>query len=294
MKNNIIKGPIVIGGVGGSGTRIVAELIKEIGFYLGCDLNHANDNLLFTFLFKRPRWYLSNCNNWGEIKKGLTVFEGIMTTRFDSSIKDMDFINRIMIKDFYSDNKNKAWVDKRLSNISKYKEIDLNQYLGWGFKEPNSHIYLENLSKYFKEMKYIHVIRHGLDMAFSENQYQLHNWGSLFGINIPNDGARLPKASLNYWIKSNKEAIRKGRELLGNNFILLKFDELYLEPKKQIDRVIDFLEVKKPIVRKKSLYTLPQKPRTSGRYRKNDLSIFTENQINEVMNLGFTVEGLNR
>jgi hypothetical protein len=294
MKNNIIKGPIVIGGVGGSGTRIVAELIKEIGFYLGCDLNHANDNLLFTFLFKRPRWYLSNCNNWGEIKKGLTVFEGIMTTRFDSSIKDMDFINRIMIKDFYSDNKNKAWVDKRLSNISKYKEIDLNQYLGWGFKEPNSHIYLENLSKYFKEMKYIHVIRHGLDMAFSENQYQLHNWGSLFGINIPNDGARLPKASLNYWIKSNKEAIRKGRELLGNNFILLKFDELYLEPKKQIDRVIDFLEVKKPIVRKKSLYTLPQKPRTSGRYRKNDLSIFTENQINEVINLGFTVEGLNR
>jgi hypothetical protein len=294
MKNNIIKGPIVIGGVGGSGTRIVAELIKEIGFYLGCDLNHANDNLLFTFLFKRPRWYLSNCNNWGEIKKGLTVFEGIMTTRFDSSIKDMDFINRIMIKDFYSDNKNKAWVDKRLSNISKYKEIDLNQYLGWGFKEPNSHIYLENLSKYFKEMKYIHVIRHGLDMAFSENQYQLHNWGSLFGINIPNDGARLPKASLNYWIKSNKEAIRKGRELLGNNFILLKFDELCLEPKKQIDRVIDFLEVKKPIVRKKSLYTLPQKPRTSGRYRKNDLSIFTENQINEVMNLGFTVEGLNR
>ncbi|MCT4565386.1 MAG: sulfotransferase [Maledivibacter sp.] len=294
MKNNIIKGPIVIGGVGGSGTRIVAELIKEIGFYLGCDLNHANDNLLFTFLFKRPRWYLSNCNNWGEIKKGLTVFEGIMTTRFDSSIKDMDFINRIMIKDFYSDNKNKAWVDKRLSNIPKYKEIDLNQYLGWGFKEPNSHIYLENLSKYFKEMKYIHVIRHGLDMAFSENQYQLHNWGSLFGINIPNDGARLPKASLNYWIKSNKEAIRKGRELLGNNFILLKFDELYLEPKKQIDRMIDFLEVKKPIVRKKFLYTLPQKPRTSGRYRKNDLSIFTENQINEVINLGFTVEGLNR
>jgi hypothetical protein len=294
MKNNIIKGPIVIGGVGGSGTRIVAELIKEIGFYLGCDLNHANDNLLFPFLFKRPRWYLSNCNNWGEIKKGLTVFEGIMTTRFDSSIKDMDFINRIMIKDFYSDNKNKAWVDKRLSNIPKYKEIDLNQYLGWGFKEPNSHIYLENLSKYFKEMKYIHVIRHGLDMAFSENQYQLHNWGSLFGINIPNDGARLPKASLNYWIKSNKEAIRKGRELLGNNFILLKFDELYLEPKKQIDRMIDFLEVKKPIVRKKFLYTLPQKPRTSGRYRKNDLSIFTENQINEVINLGFTVEGLNR
>lgn len=294
MKNNIIKGPIVIGGVGGSGTRIVAELIKQMGFYLGCDLNHANDNLLFTFLFKRPRWYLSNYNNWGEIKKGLTVFENIMTTKFDSSRKDMNFINRIKIKEFYSDNKNKAWVDKRLSNISKYKRIDLTQYLGWGFKEPNSHIFLEDLSKYFKRMKYIHVIRHGLDMAFSENQFQLYNWGSLFDIDIPNDKSRLPIASLDYWIKSNKESIRKGREVLGSNFMLLKFDELYSDPKNQIDKVLNFLEVKKPLVRKKSLYALPQKPRTSERYKENDLSIFKESQIKEVIDLGFTVERSNR
>src|ERR1700675_795212 len=49
--------PLVIGGIGGSGTRVAAQLLIELGFYLGDDLNPALDNLTSTFLFKRPRWY---------------------------------------------------------------------------------------------------------------------------------------------------------------------------------------------------------------------------------------------
>jgi hypothetical protein len=45
--------PVIIGGVGGSGTRLIAQMLKELGFYLGSDLNSANDNLWFTLLFKR-------------------------------------------------------------------------------------------------------------------------------------------------------------------------------------------------------------------------------------------------
>ena len=46
-------GPVVIGGVGGSGTRLIAQCLKETGFHIGTDLNVANDNLWFTLLFKR-------------------------------------------------------------------------------------------------------------------------------------------------------------------------------------------------------------------------------------------------
>ncbi|MCW3019543.1 MAG: hypothetical protein JWN10_1851, partial [Solirubrobacterales bacterium] len=49
--------PLVIAGIGGSGTRVAAQLLIELGFYLGEDLNPALDNLTSTFLFKRPRWY---------------------------------------------------------------------------------------------------------------------------------------------------------------------------------------------------------------------------------------------
>ena len=31
--------PVVVGGVGGSGTRVIAQLLKTIGFYMGSDLN---------------------------------------------------------------------------------------------------------------------------------------------------------------------------------------------------------------------------------------------------------------
>ena len=49
----IIKPPVAIGGVGGSGTRLIAQILHEAGFYLGDDLSYAIDNLWFTLLFRR-------------------------------------------------------------------------------------------------------------------------------------------------------------------------------------------------------------------------------------------------
>ena len=45
--------PVAVGGVGGSGTRIVAHLLRELGFDIGDDLNESLDDLCFTALFKR-------------------------------------------------------------------------------------------------------------------------------------------------------------------------------------------------------------------------------------------------
>lgn len=48
------QGPVAIGGVGGSGTRIVAQLIQELGYFLGDHLNISRDNIDFTVRFVRP------------------------------------------------------------------------------------------------------------------------------------------------------------------------------------------------------------------------------------------------
>lgn len=48
MNDNVIA----IGALGGSGTRICAQILIELGVFMGHDLNNANDNLLFTRLFK--------------------------------------------------------------------------------------------------------------------------------------------------------------------------------------------------------------------------------------------------
>jgi len=37
--------PIVVGGLGGSGTRVIALMLERLGFFMGDDLNHAHDNM---------------------------------------------------------------------------------------------------------------------------------------------------------------------------------------------------------------------------------------------------------
>ena len=34
--------PIIVGGVGGSGTRIIGEVLKQMGVFIGSDLKEAN------------------------------------------------------------------------------------------------------------------------------------------------------------------------------------------------------------------------------------------------------------
>jgi hypothetical protein len=180
MEITLMSEPVAIGGVGGSGTRVVAEILKLLGFYIGNDLNSANDNLWFTLLFKRPRWFLKNKNNPEEILQYCNVFERIMKGEYLSS---RDYL--LIIKaafDISSHGHNVSgtgkglWPFKRVFTILINKNYNINSFRGYGWKEPNTHVFLPFIVKHFKNIRYIHVIRNGLDMAFSSNQNQLYNW----------------------------------------------------------------------------------------------------------------------
>lgn len=60
-------------------------------------------------------------------------------------------------------------------------------------------------------MKYIHVLRHGLDMAFSNNIQQLKNWGLKFNIKLSGEEteSQIAVKQLDYWIESTKDIIQK-------------------------------------------------------------------------------------
>src|SRR5690606_16779845 len=70
------------------------------------------------------------------------------------------------------------WLKERVRLLlSQPKDRPNTKY--WGWKEPNSHIFLDYLCKSIPDMKYIHVCRNGLDMAYSTNQNQLKLWGEI-------------------------------------------------------------------------------------------------------------------
>ena len=289
-------GPVAIGGVGGSGTRIVAQIMINLGYYMGCDLNPAYDNLWFTFLFTRPKWFANYANdNERAICSGFTIFEKAMKGITHLNASELRFVAIAALEAEHirisrRKHRRMLWSLKRGWKLSRMRQLDYSSYIGWGWKEPNTHIYIGHLSKKFTSAKYIHVLRHGLDMAFSKNKNQLFNWAHFFEINIAGSNVSLPNAALKYWIKANRRAFTLGEQLGPERFLQVKFEDLCVSPKIEIEKIISFLGLRAATVDLDSLYNIPSKPKSMERYKNHDLTIFNQADLEAVRELGFMIE----
>lgn len=295
-QTKVVDSPVIaIGGVGGSGTRVIAQILIDQGFYLGSDLNRANDNLWFTLLFKRPAWFFRNRRNHNAIFRALHIFTRAMQGVGYHSPADIGFIAAAAFRSSIRGNSHAgdgrgAWPFQRAWRMARPASRDYSKYLGWGWKEPNSHIYLRFLNDHFRNLKFIHVIRHGLDMAWGGQQHQLFNWGQLYEVTPPRDLNLVPRAALSYWVRANQQAIRLGREMGDEKFLLLNFDNLCASPANEIDRLLSFVGQNPDRDERQKLCGLVQPPATMGRYRKHDLGVVDPRDVEAVRSFGFTVE----
>ena len=127
-------------------------------------------------------------------------------------------------------------------------------------------------------------------MAYSSNQSQLYNWGAMFGIPAYDTSIPLPRRSLKYWIEANTKAIAVGQKLLGKRFLVINFNALCTNPRHEIKSIMDFLGLDTQCVNMDKLERLPQFPQSAGRYKKHDLSVFSQDEIAAVRALGFVVD----
>lgn len=295
MKNkNTIKGPIVIGGIGGSGTRVVASILRELRIFIGNDLNIPLDNLSYTLLFKRSKWFYSNFSNKSEIEKGLCILEKKMTNLGHLTLSDYWFLIKATSQMYrYGHNVMKdgsgEWAIERFKALVSCK-VDLESYLGWGWKEPNSHLILNHMDCYFSEFKYIHAIRNGLDMAFSNNQQQLFNWAKLYNIETPQNAKDIPNASFQYWLRANMKVIEYGNLMGNDRFFLLNFDQLCIDPVSELQRLLTFLNIAPNEEIFMRLIELLKVPKTLGRYKNHNLDWFMPEYIPVIEQMGFKVD----
>ena len=298
MKNKLNrKAPVVIGGVGGSGTRLIADILMELGYYIGSDLNESRDNLAVTLLFKRPLWYKKKTVRIeSHVRRGLNILTRTMTEQKPLMLSPVEvhfYLNAVL--DMYQHgrdhlgNPKGAWVLQRALNVIKPHNPDVACCTGWGWKEPNSHIYLQFLHHYYSDIKYVHVIRNGLDMAYSSNQAQLHSWGFIWGID-PERIEHNPRwASLEYWIQANRQAMNTGRMMGSRRFMVLNFDQLCESPLDELWRLFSFLEVDTANIALDHYSGKIRMPKTIGRYRQFDGSVFEKRQMDCVREMGFSV-----
>ena len=91
-------------------------------------------------------------------------------------------------------------------------------------------------------------------------------------------------------IKANQTAIALGEQLLGDRFLVIDFDDICHTPNKAIKTLISFLDLDSNNVNIGKLCNLIKIPKSIGRYKTHNLGIFSKEEINAVMNLGFEVD----
>jgi hypothetical protein len=285
------RGPVAIGGVGGSGTRVVAHLLAGLGFYLGADIELGNyENLPFALLLNHSTRYEPN-----RIRRGLEVFERAMTGSAHPRPSDVSFVLRSAYRTGFVGSRRPEgprfgprWACRRSAALLRSGS---GPHPRWGWKAASTHIHLPYVAEHFHDLRYVHVIRHGLDMAYGHNHSQLHNWGPLVGVAPAESPAELPRAALRYWVEANRRALALGTDLLGERFLLVNYERLCDRPAESVDELLAFLDLSATDEERRRLASIPRSPESRGRYRGHDLGALDPSDIAAVRRFGFQVEG---
>lgn len=256
---------VAIGGVGGSGTRLVAAIVRELGVDIGFDLNDALDNLTFTLLFKDVAIEALDDEGFARRAGILSrVMTGVPLASADRIL--VESLAEASRPSFGPQQHSREWLKERASRV--VQAATGPRPGSWGWKEPNTHVVLPRLLRVFPGLRYVHVVRNGLDMALSRNQNQLRLWGSAW---LGRSVEATPRDSLAYWCVVHRRIQEIGRNM-GERFMWLDYDWLCAEPQEGVARIATFLS--REIADPDTLHALVKPQETSGRGACHDLGNF--------------------
>ena len=195
--------PCVIGATGGSGTRVVARIVRAAGMYIGNDLNNYEDALPFASF--SDRW----------INEYLDSGSTPAADARDRMTAELDGL-----------------VEEHLSHRPE-------DATGWGWKEPRSIYLLPFLNETMPQVRFLHFVRDGRDMAFSENQQQLKKHGDA-ALDRGLRWRRRPYRSVALWAHVNGGAADYGERELGDRYLRVRFEDLCSRPGETAGTILDF------------------------------------------------------
>ncbi len=283
-----IGSPIIIGAVGGSGTRVLARIVSEMGVDIGRDLNQANDDLWMNLLFFRPSRVCS-----GQFEKVESVSSGMSLMRrhrngpvFQTTANELRFLSRAITDTWKTDNFGKTplrWSLKRLAKFFVPIRRKSEECIAWGWKEPTSHFFINQFLGYFPKAKYVHVLRHGLDMAFSSNLNQVKRFGPLFDLQ-----SVTPPDALKFWLAANGDALMSMNRYPQRTMVV-RFEDLCSDPSNSVRSLASFLGFRPTDLEIKRMAGYIRPPESIGRYRKNSLVGFSGEDLAELTKFGYSV-----
>ncbi|MDQ3797348.1 MAG: hypothetical protein M3294_07265, partial [Pseudomonadota bacterium] len=130
--------PVAVGGIGGSGTRLIAEILRRLDYYMGEDLNRAGDNLWFTLLFKRTE-LLTAGSRQDDFEQAVCIFRAVMSGGAALTPDQEAFVRSLAIMD--RPQHTAAWLRRRVESLLDAAQGPARH--PWGWKAPNTHILLD-------------------------------------------------------------------------------------------------------------------------------------------------------
>jgi hypothetical protein len=221
-------GPNVIGATGGSGTRVVAHIVRAAGMYTGLRLNRYEDALDFS----------AYNNRW---------------------------IDRYLVqRRAGTDAALEAEMSTDLRSVVAGHCADLPaDAIRWGWKEPRSIYLLPFLRSQLPTLRFLHFVRDGRDMAFSDNQRQLMKHGE--AALARRISWREPVRSIALWSWINGSAADVGERELGSDYLRVRFEDLCAEPRRTVERIYAFFGLEGDV---DSAAAEVHPPETIGRWRE--------------------------
>jgi hypothetical protein len=198
--------PVIIGALGGSGTRSFVSVLRQAGVWMG-DWNDPKTEDALAMRVFLARW-----------------FDDIFASIQADSPAPARAVNA-----FY--------------HATQIHRTELSDpMIPWGWKNPRNMWMIPFYAQFFPGLKFIHVVRDGRDMALSKNQFLLQEHGdAVLGKQWRQNPIR---AQLDLWERGNRLAQTSAERYLNpDNYLLIKYEDLCTNPHAAVKNMFDFLEV---------------------------------------------------
>ena len=227
--------PVFVGGTGGSGTRVVASLAEHAGFFIGTNLHRSLDSL------DMDRF----CDAW--LYQHLSAAGSVLSSKNQAAM-DRD-LERALI-----------WHRSAIPSPDSH----------WALKHPRTVLMLPYLQQRCPGMKFVHVVRDGRDMAFSNNTRQSDFYSDVV---LPQavTGQTTAEKLMSFWAYSNLEAKMFGETALAERYLRIGLEDLCADPENEIRRLFNWLDVDDRNV--ESACTIVKRPDSIGRWRNEDSAL---------------------
>lgn len=194
---------ICIGGTGGSGTRALANLCKKLGYDMGDRVNVTMDSMAV----------VKGC-----ISKWVPV-------HLSKDLSDEE--ERLMADDFIGS------VKEQFIKSTNTKRV---------IKNPRSIFLMPRLHQLYPNFKYLHLVRDGRSVAFNTrpNKKYTEQYASFIFDDIK-PGVWSPEIAIRVWSKVNSEIYEYGVKYMGDNYLLVRYEDLCNNDEQTYTNLSNFL-----------------------------------------------------